>query len=322
MQMKSRVPILIGLAIMTVSVMAQQNEVVYPTAILSFQERGIGAKGMGGKVSDLLFAHLSQEGDVYLIDRENMGEILQEQGLSLSGMVNPSQAVQVGQLTGAKLLITGSVIEEGKTLYLVAKIIGTETSKLSGQSVKGSARDGLTPLVEQLSQKINTFIANEGNTLVAAPKTPENQTAHLNKILGDLPRPSVLLSITEEHVGSIQPAIDPPAETELTMLLTKTGFSVVDPEEGEKKQAELLVQGEGFSEFGTRRDGMVSVKARLEIKVVDPVAGKTIVADRQTAIAIDLSEQLAGKEALQKAASELANRLLPQMSKYWKSKSE
>jgi len=38
--------------------------------------------------------------------------------LNLSGMVSPGQAVRVGQLTGAKILITGSVVEDEAPGYL------------------------------------------------------------------------------------------------------------------------------------------------------------------------------------------------------------
>ncbi len=57
--------------------------------------------------------------------------------MNLSGLANPDEATKVGHLTGAKLLVTGSVIEVDKSLYLVAKIIGTETTRVVGASVKG-----------------------------------------------------------------------------------------------------------------------------------------------------------------------------------------
>ena len=46
-----------------------------------------------------------------------------EHEINLSGAVNPDQAIQVGQLTGAKVIVTGSVVQVESNLYLVAKII-------------------------------------------------------------------------------------------------------------------------------------------------------------------------------------------------------
>ena len=49
-------------------------------------------------------------------------------------------------MIGAKILITGSVIELDRNLYLVAKIIGTETGRVLGSSVKGKTNDDLSEL--------------------------------------------------------------------------------------------------------------------------------------------------------------------------------
>ena len=62
------------------------------------------------------------------------------------------------------------------------------------------------------------------------------------------------------------------------------------------------VTGEAFSEFAGRHGDLVSVKARVEVKAVDRKTGKVLAVDRQTAVAVDLAEQVAGKTALQEAA--------------------
>jgi hypothetical protein len=51
----------------------------------------------------------------------------------------------------------------------------------------------------------------------------------------------------------------------------------------------------------------------VELKAVDRQTGKVIAVDRQTVLAVDLSEQIAGKAALQAAAADLAERMLPKI---------
>jgi hypothetical protein len=48
---------------------------------------------------------------------------------------------------------------------------------------------------------------------------------------------------------------------------------------------------------------------------VDRVTDKVIAIDRQTAVEVDLTELIAGKKALQEAAAQIAERLLPRLVK-------
>jgi hypothetical protein len=57
------------------------------------------------------------------------------------------------------------------------------------------------------------------------------------------------------------------------------------------------------------------VKARLEVKAIDRASGEVIAVERQTRVAVDLSEQIAAKTALQEAAADIAERLLPKLVK-------
>lgn len=284
---------------------------VYPAAILPFQERGDDVKGLGAQVTDLLFAELVADERMYLVDREDLDEILKELELSRSGLVASSEAAQVGQLTGAKILLTGSVIQVDGKLYLVAKIIGTETTRVLGASVKGNVRDELDALTGQLADEVARTIETRAEDLIAKPRTREDRLAAVKEALGNAERPIVKVTVSERHVG--QATIDPAAETEIILFCKEAGFEVIDPSHGDARQADMLLIGEGMSEFAARHGSLTSVKARLELKAVDARTGRVVAIDRQTSVEVDLSEQLAGKAALQEAAAEIAERLLPKI---------
>ena len=282
---------------------------VCPAAIFPFQERGASVKGYGEKVSDVLFASLVVDPDLVLVERTEIEKILQEQELNISGLVSPDQAVKVGQMTGARILITGSIVEVDQSLYVVAKIIGTETSRVLGESEKGPASADIAKMVEALAAKISATIKQKSDQLVAKPVGRKDRVAAIKTALGDRRRPTVAVKVAERHIG--QATIDPAVQTEFSFILNECGFKVVEP----TVDHEFLVDGEAFSELSLRRGNLVSVKARAEIKAVEKATGKVVSADRQTAYAVDLAEQVAGKTALQEAASVLAERVIPKLVK-------
>jgi hypothetical protein len=126
-------------------------------------------------------------------------------------------------------------------------------------------------------------------------------------------RPAVLIEIRERHIG--QGAFDPAAQTEMMLLCKETGFDIVDASEGLRAKADVLITGEAISEFASRHGKLFSVKARVEVKAVDRRTGMVLAADRQTTVAVDLAEQIAGKTGLQQAAADIAERLLPKLVK-------
>ena len=74
---------------------------VLTVAVLDFEAKEAGGAEMGSKIGDLLTIFLSQMGNFEMVDRSKLEEVLKEQALSLTGAVDPEQAVQVGRLVGA-----------------------------------------------------------------------------------------------------------------------------------------------------------------------------------------------------------------------------
>lgn len=284
---------------------------VYPLALFVFEERGSGVKDYGAKVTDILFAKLAAKPELYLVDRTDLKKTLDEQALNISGAVKADEAAKIGQLTGAKLIVTGSVSQVDKSIYLVAKVIGTETTRVSAASASGKASDELAPLIEKLADALTETINKQADRLVAKPVTVKDRLAALKEKLKDDQKPAVVVQVAERHIG--QPAIDPAAQTEIMHFCKETGFNVIDAEEGLKGAADVLIKGEGFSEFASRQGNLVAVKARVELKAVERKSGKVLASERQTALVVDLTEQIAGKAALQEAAAIIAERLLPKL---------
>jgi len=136
----------------------------------------------------------------------------------------------------------------------------------------------------------------------------ESRIKKIKAQLEGLNLPTVFVDVTEQHVG--ETTIDPAAQTELIKIFKECGFEVIDSEAGSKAQAKIVISGEGISEFATRKGNLISVKARLEVKAVERTTDRVVAIDRQTRLAVGLAEQITGKQALQLAAADIAERLI------------
>ena len=283
---------------------------VVTVAIFDFESRDEAVRDLGSKVSSLLNANLSAEPQIITVERAELEKLLGEQELGLSGTVAPDTAAKVGHLTGAKVLVTGRVFKADKELVVVAKIIGTETSRVYGELVKGGLATPITDLCSDLAKKIANTVTQKSDTLVAKVETREDRIDRIKKSVNTDRLPIISVHIGERHFG--QTVIDPAAETELGLILQQCGFKLLDDKSKDKPDIEIT--GDAFSAYGLRKGNLVSCKARVEIKAQKP-AGQIVAMDRQTSVAVDVAEQTAAKTALQNAAMDVAERLAPKLVK-------
>jgi hypothetical protein len=305
-------------------------------AVLDFEAKEAGGPEMGVKISDLLTIYLSTMGNFEVVERVKLKQVLGEQALNLSGAVDPEQAVEVGRLVGAKLMVFGRAFSLQDELYLTAKVVSAETGRVAGTLVKAKMNAELPGVIEQLARSVTQTIEERGEALGLMPQ-PIDPVQGILAALKDVPKekyPSFVVTIPEQHLA--QAVIDPAAETEMQTVLRKAGLTVYEAKsklvsewataflhsgEGavpsEVAHADLIIVGEAFSEPAARFEELHSCKARLEVKVIDKATGKILAVDSSNTAAVDLSENAAGKKAIQKAAQNLAARLLPKAIQDW-----
>ena len=288
---------------------AATNDVL-TVAVFDFESKDEAVRDLGPKVATLINANLSAEPRIITVERADIEKILGEQELGLSGTISADSAAKIGQLTGAKVLVTGRVFKAEDELFIVAKIIGTETSRVYGEVVKGGDKASLSDLTANLATKIAADVTQKSDTLVAAHvQTREELVAKIKKELAGKTLPAVSVKIGEQHFG--QRVIDPAAQTELGTILQECGFKLVDASSTNRAQVEIT--GDAFSAYGMRKGNLVSCKSRIEIQA-HKQNGDLITVDRQTSVGVDVAEQTAAKTALQNAAAEMAERLLPKLA--------
>jgi hypothetical protein len=261
-------------------------------------------------IASALGAYLSQEEDLVTVERAELDKVLSEQELARSGLVDPATATAVGRLTGAKVLVTGSVFVAGDEFLIVTKVIGTETSRVFGDVLKAGAQPSPADLGRDLAQKIAPLVRAKGAELLARVETREERLTRLRQLVQGKTLPTVTVAIPETHAR--RAVRDPAAETEVLHLLRELGFTLVaDGAPG--RPTDVRIAGEALSELATRRGDLVSCRARVELKAIARASGRILAAERQTEVAVGLGEELTAKDALQECAAELVERLLPRL---------
>ncbi len=303
-------PSLILLAILAAPLQAQDAKPLN-VAVLDFQTSDTKFDKKGAQAAILMNALLSAAPHLILVERLELEKVLGEQELGLSGTVTTDTAAKVGMLTGADVLITGRLFEAGNKIFLVAKIMSTETSRVYGETATMNNLDGLDEAVSELSGKVQTLLEKRADTLVAKQETAGERIARLKKSIEGKPLPVVSVHITEQHLS--RAVIDPAVETEFKVMLQELGFTVLDNADT-TRQPDIRITGEAFSEFGARRGNLVSSVARVEIKAVRREGGALVAVDRQRDAAVDLAENVAAKQALQTAAQKLVERVVPKLA--------
>ena len=100
-------------------------------AVLDFEGIGVSkdeAKALSNRFGSE-FMDLSK-GRYTLVERQQMGEILEEQGLQQSGCVSSECAVEVGAALGAKFIVTGSISKVGTIFSVNARLLNVESSQI------------------------------------------------------------------------------------------------------------------------------------------------------------------------------------------------
>jgi len=123
-------------------------------AIIDFESRAPGNPELGSQVGDILTARLSIYDQFQLVERKKLEKLFKEHEMNLTGMVATGDAVKVGKLVGARIMIFGRAFTVDKDLYFVAKIVGTETSRVKGVIAKGNLESNLSEIIDQLVDKL------------------------------------------------------------------------------------------------------------------------------------------------------------------------
>jgi len=106
----------------------------------------------------MLTTDLEEIGIFNIVDRERLNDIISEQSLQYSGLVDQKTAVRLGKLVASQYILTGSFSEMNGELRIVTQIFSVEKGvQLGATSIAGETKDFFS-LEKKLLVKIIGFL--------------------------------------------------------------------------------------------------------------------------------------------------------------------
>jgi TolB-like protein len=134
---------LMGLFLLTKSY--SQNEV--SVAVIPLKASGI-LKDEVELLEDRIRHYLVEFRTFKVIDKENMEEILKEQGFQLSGCTSDECIVQIGKILGVQKIISGSIGKFGNLYSMNVRLTSVESAEIESSTIYDHAGSREMLLIE------------------------------------------------------------------------------------------------------------------------------------------------------------------------------
>jgi TolB-like protein len=128
-------------------------------AVLPFESKGIGGELGGIDLLDKLVTGFVNLNRFKVIERAQLEQILSEQKLGMSGVIDASTAAQIGKGIGVDAVVVGSVTRAQNAVTIDARLIDTETAAIitaKDAFSNGMALQNLSQMITDVAAKIKT----------------------------------------------------------------------------------------------------------------------------------------------------------------------
>ena len=109
---------------------------------------------LGSGISETLISKLSNVDEINVIERTQLNNLLKEQKIQLSGIVDEATSIEIGNMLGATVAVLGSYQVIGKMLRISGRFVNIETGEvLRSTDVTGKMDDFFT-MQDQLAKNL------------------------------------------------------------------------------------------------------------------------------------------------------------------------
>lgn len=141
-------------------------------------------------IASMVMTDIETIGIFNIVSKERLSDILQEQQFQLTGAVNTKDIVELGNLTGAKYILTGSFMEINGTLRIESQVFSVEKGTQLGTASVNGKTDSFFDIEKELVSKItiflDTMLTESEQKIIASKVETKSIKASLNNYSGEM----------------------------------------------------------------------------------------------------------------------------------------
>ncbi len=154
----------------------------------------------------MVITALARNPSLMVVQRERLREVLNEQVLQLSGGVPDGEAVRVGRLVGATILILGSVTDLGNRIRADAQLVSVERGAVLATATAEGPGDRASDVAARFVDRVQALFPRSARTVARRAESTDWQSARANETGERLARQGDLFKAMEEFERAL--AID------------------------------------------------------------------------------------------------------------------
>ena len=136
-------------------------------AVIEFTDLQGNVTDFGRFLAEELITRLYDAGAFKVIERQLLNRIIAEQKLSLTGVVDPASAKQLGKILGVDAIVSGTISNMAQSIRVNARLISTETGEIFAVASTEVFKD----------ESVTGLLANSSGSTVAKKTQTANNTA-------------------------------------------------------------------------------------------------------------------------------------------------